>query len=150
MTELKPELIEIIEGPTPEFIPSPQVWLESLLESPEEREAAMVQLRTMNGASIMERCQTAWKENRPVRLDFPDEVRARQQVDVIAMRLKKMEEGPLLMLWVSFPVEYNISDEDIEAGMEEWDDEDMEDWDDDDLSDMDAGEWFEDDDDLPF
>lgn len=142
MTELKPELIEIIEGPTPEFIPSPQVWLESLLESPQEREAALVQLRTMNGESIMERCQMAWRENRPVRLDFPDEIRARQQVDVIAMRLKKMEEGPLLMLWVSFPVEYDISEEDIEA--------DMEGWDDDDLSDMDAGEWLDDDDSLPF
>lgn len=136
--EIKPELIEIIEGPTPDFIPSPQVWLESLLESPEEREAAMVQLRTMNGPSIMERCQTAWKEGRPVRLDFPDQMRMRQQVDVIAMRLKELEEGPLLMLWVSLPVEYDVENE--------IDDTDLDDWDDD--EDMDADDWFEDDDGL--
>ncbi|MFQ5420236.1 MAG: hypothetical protein ACE5EY_07725, partial [Anaerolineae bacterium] len=87
--------------------------------------------------SIMERCLRAWKENRLVKLDFPDQMRLRQQVDVVAMRLQEMEEGPLLMLWVSLPVTYDVEDED---------DDDLEDWDDD--EDMDADDWFEEDDGL--
>ena len=118
MTELEPELITIIEGPTPDFHPSPQRWLQSIHEGPDEREVAVCQLRTMNGKDIMERCQRAWRENRPVKLDYPDQLRLRQQADVVAMRLQEVEAGPLLLLWVSLPVE----DEDEEE--EEFDEGD--------------------------
>jgi len=99
----EPELITIIEGPTPEFRPSPYLWFQSVYEGPEDAEVSMCELRTFNGPSILERCRNAWDEGRPVRLDFPDYMRLRKQLDVVALRLQELEEGPLLVLWVRQP-----------------------------------------------
>ena len=101
----EPELITIIEGPTPEFQPTPQRWLQSIHEGPDDLSPALCQMRTMNGEDIMDRCQDAWQDGRLVKLDFPDQMRMRQQVDVIAMRLQEREEGTSLFLWVSLPIE---------------------------------------------
>jgi hypothetical protein len=115
----EPELITIVEGPTPEFRPSPYLWFESVFEGPEDAEVVMCELRTLNGSDILERCIEAWKEQRPVRLDFPDFMRMRQQRDVVAMRFQDLEEGPLLMLWIRQPVgeleeqEYDEGDDDL-------------------------------------
>jgi hypothetical protein len=68
----------------------------------------------------MERCRNAWKEHRPVRLDFPDEMRMRQQVDVVSIRLEQLDAGPALMLWVALPL-------DVIEEMEEMDDNDEDD-----------------------
>ncbi len=100
MHEPEPELITVIEGPTPEFRPSPYLWFQSIYEGPEDADIMLCELRTLNGQSILDRCVGAWRENRPVRLDFPDYLRMRQQLDVVAMRFQNLEEGPLLMLWV--------------------------------------------------
>ena len=100
----EPELIEIIEGPTPDFRPSPQTWLQSLHEGPDISEVAMCQLRTANGDDIKERCENAWAEGRPVVLDFPDELQMRQQLDVVALRVSDVDEGQLLTVWVAVPV----------------------------------------------
>ncbi len=102
---IEPELIEIIEGPTPEFRTTAQTWLQSLYEGPEVAEVAMCQLRTASGDDIKARCEDAWAEGRPVRLDYPNEWGIRQQLDVVAMRLSETEEGELLTLWVSIPFE---------------------------------------------
>lgn len=123
----EPELIEIIEGPTPEFLPSPQVWLQSLQEGPDIRDVVLCQLRTGNGKDIQARCSSAWDEGRPVRLDFPDDLRMRQQVDVVAMRLSEVEEGELLTLWVSLPVDYEIV---VEDGFDDFDDDEADEDDD--------------------
>lgn len=112
MTQPEPELITIIEGPTPDFHPSPQDWLQSIYEGPDDRDSAFCQLRTNNGHNIMARCQAAWDEGRPVQLEYPDELRMRQYADVIAMRLSEVEEGQLLQLWLSFPVDYTEDEED--------------------------------------
>jgi hypothetical protein len=104
--EQEPELITIIEGPTPEFHPSPQGWLQSLHEGPHDQDAVVCQLRTNNGEDIQARCLDAWEDGRPVQLEYPDEMRMRQYADVIAMRLAEMEEGQVLQLWLSFPVDY--------------------------------------------
>jgi hypothetical protein len=125
MTVREPELISIIEGPTPEFRPSPQRWLQSIHESPVDNGIAMCQLRTANGPDILERCQTAWQENRPVKLDFPDELRLRQQVDVVAMRLSELDEGQVLNLWVTLPFEMIFVTEEDEADGDEYDDDDL-------------------------
>lgn len=125
MTIREPELISIIEGPTPEFQPTPQRWLQSIHEGPDDRAIAMCQLRTGTGSDIMERCQNAWRENRPVKLDFPDEIRARQQVDVIAMRLQEIEEGQMLLLWVTLP--YEIIETDDLDDFDDFDDDDLDD-----------------------
>ncbi len=110
----EPELISIIEGPTPEFQPTPQRWLQSIHEGPRDKALAMCRLRTMSGEDIMERCQLAWKEGRPVKLDYPDEMRMRQQAGVVAMQLAEVEEGKMLVLWVSldYEVEFEEIDED--------------------------------------
>lgn len=136
MSAIEPELITIIEGPTPEFQPSPQDWLQSIHEGPEDRFVAMCQLRTGNGEDIVERCRRAWRELRPVKLDFPDELRMRQQVDVVSLRLGEVEEGQLLTIWVSLPIEYELSDDDFDLDEDDFDFDD--DFDDDDEDDDDG------------
>ncbi|PID87280.1 MAG: hypothetical protein CSB13_00220 [Chloroflexi bacterium] len=118
----EPELISIIEGLTPEFQPTPQRWLQSIHEGPEDKAIAMCRLRTMSGEDIMERCYQAWDEGRPVKLDYPDELRLRQQADVVAMRLTEVEEGEILLLWVS--LDYEIEFEEIDGNDVEGDDDD--------------------------
>ena len=134
MTVREPELISIIEGPTPEFQPTPQRWLQSIHEGPDDRAVAICQLRTGNGSDILERCQNAWRENRPVKLDFPDAVRARQQVDVVAMRLGEVEAGQVLLLWVSLPF-HMIDDVGLDDGLggDDFDEDDFDEDDDDGL-----------------
>jgi hypothetical protein len=115
---IEPELIEIIEGPTPEFKPTMQTWLQSLYEGPEVTEVAMCQLRTVTGEDIQERCELAWQEKRPVLLDFPDQWGMRQQLDVVALRLSEVEEGQLLTIWVAVPggaIEEEESDEEDDS-----------------------------------
>jgi hypothetical protein len=120
---IEPELIEIIEGPTPEFRSTAQTWLQSLHEGPEVAEVAMCQLRTVTGEDIKERCENAWADGRLVRLDYPDEWGMRQQLDVVAMRLSEVEEGELLTLWVSVPYELLLDEEDDDFDEEDEDDD---------------------------
>jgi hypothetical protein len=116
---MEPELITIIEGPTPDFTPNPQGWVMSVYEGPEEMDIALCQLRTGNGQDIVDRCERAWEEGRPVRLDYPDDLRLRQQLDVVALRLTTIEEGQLLLLWVAFPNEDVLDEEDDDITDEE-------------------------------
>ena len=121
---MEPELITIIEGPTPDFMPNPQVWVQSIYEGPEGGDIALCQLRTGNGPDIVERCERAWQEGRPVRLDYPDDLRLRQQVDVVALRLTDIEEGQLLYIWVELPYDGEDDfDDDEEDEIEEDDDD---------------------------
>ena len=141
MNEIQPELIEIIEGPTPEFRPSPQHWNQSIIEGPDDRLVGLCELRTLKGTDIVDRCMMAWNEGRSVKLDYPDDMRMRQQADVVAMRLRQLDEGPLLQLWVSLPF-------DEEAWLDAQADGDEFDFDD--LDDLDDFEDDEDDGFLPF
>lgn len=117
---MEPELIEVLEGPTPDFQPAPYLSLQMVYEGPTDAEAAFCELRTANGEDIMERCRRAWRELRPVKLDFPDELRMRQQVDVVAARLRHVPEGTVLMLWVSWPLDEDEEEDEVE----EYDDRD--------------------------
>ena len=90
----EPEYITILEGPTPDFQPTPSLWMHSVFEGPVGVAVAQCELRTMNGEDIRDRCRNAWREGRPVRLDFPDE-----------MRLREVDEGTVLTLWVQWPLE---------------------------------------------
>jgi len=100
---VEPELITILEGPTPNFQVTPFLWAQSIQEGPNASAVALCELRTNTGHDIMQRCRDAWHEGRSVRLDFPDELRMRQQIEVVAMRLHDIEEGKVLMLWVREP-----------------------------------------------
>ncbi|WP_374686740.1 hypothetical protein [Promineifilum sp.] len=122
---MEPELITIIEGPTPDFMPHPHGWVQSIYEGPEETDVALVQLRTGNGNDIVERSEVAWKQGRPVRLDYPDDLRMRQQVDVVAMRLTQVDEGQLLLLWVALPYEYVVEDDGGDMGEDDEIDPDL-------------------------
>lgn len=110
MAAIEPELITIIEGPTPEFRITPQEWVQSVHEGPEAHVVASCELRTGNGDDIVERCQRAWRERRPVQLDFPDELRMRQRLDVTALRLHEVEAGSVLTIWVALPPEFGEED----------------------------------------
>jgi len=100
LNAIEPELITIVEGPPPEFRAMPDIWPLSVYEARAPRETALVQMRTFNGPRLVERCQRAWVESRPVKLDYPDGVGARGQVDVVAARWGEVEEGHVLYLWV--------------------------------------------------
>ena len=100
---LEPELITILEGPTPDFRSDIQLWNWGVLQGATENDVAIVEMRTNNGEDIRERCQRAWREGRKVQLDYPDKLRMRQQIDVVAMRLKEVKEGTVLKLWVYVP-----------------------------------------------
>ena len=103
MTYIEPELITIIEGPPPEFVLAQEVWSMSTWEGTQPRSVGMCQMRTFNAASLMERCTRAWREGRPVHLDFPQRDGLRQQVEVLAAKPGRVEEGDLLYLWVAVP-----------------------------------------------
>jgi hypothetical protein len=105
MNTAEPELITIVEGPPPEFRPAPDLWPLSVYEDPQPQIAAMCQMRTFNGPKMVERCRRAWSEDRPVKLDFPDEAGMRQQVKVVAVRWSEVEEGHVLHLWVQSPAQ---------------------------------------------
>jgi len=94
------EFITIVEGPTPDFTPTPAEWPWSLQEGPDGSMVAVCRLRTYNGAAMVERCQTAWQQDRPVRLDYPDGEGGRQEADIVAVRMETVEEGDVLFLWV--------------------------------------------------
>jgi hypothetical protein len=101
----EPELITIVEGPPPDFQPVPDVWPLSILEDPHPMLPAYVKMRTFNGQKMVERCQHAWREDRPVKLDFPDSSGARQQISIVAARWTEVEEGHVLHLWVQLPAD---------------------------------------------
>ncbi|MEW5988533.1 MAG: hypothetical protein AB1791_18040 [Chloroflexota bacterium] len=100
---VEPELITILEGPTPAFRPSHELGLQSVCEGPTAMGIALCQLRTLKGPSILARCKEAWQGARPVKLDYPDHLRMRQQAEVVAMRLQEIPEGMVLLLWVRLP-----------------------------------------------
>ncbi len=96
----EPELITIIEGPTPEFHVVADPWAFSVLEGQSAYVAAACQVRSFNGQKLMDRCQRAWQTQRPIRLDFRQMDGLRRQVDIIGARLEKVEDVDVLYLWV--------------------------------------------------
>ncbi len=99
--EINVEYITIVEGPSPDFAPLTVEWPLSLLEGPESTLGAVCKLRTLDSEALVERCRTAWKEKRPVYLDYPDGEGGRQYADIIAFRTDEVEQGDILHLWVS-------------------------------------------------
>jgi hypothetical protein len=96
----EPELITIVEGPPPEFQAPQGAWPFSLAEGVGAQEIAVCQTRTLKGAAMIQRCRLAWDAGRPVRLDFPDAMGLRHQVDIVAIRYQELPEGTLLYLWI--------------------------------------------------
>lgn len=104
MESAEPELITIVEGPTPEFHVATDPWAFSVLEGQSPYIAVTCQVRSFNGQKLMERCQRAWNTLRPIRLDFRQMDGLRRQVDIIGARLEKIEGVDVLNLWVRQPL----------------------------------------------
>jgi hypothetical protein len=102
---MEAEKITILEGPTPEFQPAIQLWNWSILEGVDPGDIGHCELRTGNGNDIQDRCRRAWREGRQVLLDYPDEMRMRQTIPVVALRLNQEDEGTVLNLWVWQPIQ---------------------------------------------
>lgn len=94
------EFITIVEGPSPDFTPASAEWPWSLGDGPGDMVCAVCRLRTRDGEALAERCRNAWKESRPVRLDYPDGEGGRQEADIVAVRTETVDEGDLVYLWV--------------------------------------------------
>lgn len=101
MEQQTPAYITIVEGPPPEFRDVSNEWAIGVLEGVEETEFALCEMRTFNGPKLVKRCQDAWREGRPARLDFPTgEEGERGELDILAVRWEEVEEGHKLDLWV--------------------------------------------------
>ncbi len=100
----EPELITIVEGPTPDFHMVADPWAVSVLEGQAAYLPAACQVRSFNGQKLIDRCQRAWSTQRAIRLDFRQMDGLRRQVDIIAARLDKVEGVDVLNLWVRQPV----------------------------------------------
>ena len=103
--EPEPEMITIVEGAIPEFVPHGVGWAYALAEGSGPQELALCEMRTFNGESMMQRCRTAWSEKRPVLLDYPNRLGLRRTVQVLAASIEAVEEGDILKLWVKSPEE---------------------------------------------
>ena len=97
---LEPELITIVEGPTPNFQLDAAPWALSVLEGQAGYVIAHCQVRSLKGDVLMERCERAWREQRGIRLDFRQLDGLRRQVSIVAAKLEKVEGTDVLHLWV--------------------------------------------------
>jgi hypothetical protein len=135
MTYTEPEQITIVEGPPPEFMLAQDVWSMSMWEGTLPRSVGVCQMRTFNAGSLMERCQRAWGEGRPVLLDFPQMDGLRQKVEILAAKPGRVEEGDLLYLWVAVPNGFIDQHEDLDGtAFDDGESDEADDVDDDDLS----------------
>lgn len=117
----EPELITIIEGPTPDFHVVMDPWSFSVLEGPAPYIVATCQVRSFNGEALMERCQRAWGTHRQIRLDYRQIDGLRRQIDIVGARLEKVDSVDVLNLWVRQPVRnlINMRDDSLRSGTDE-------------------------------
>lgn len=101
---LEPETITIVEGPTPTFHIVGDWWTLSAVEGNGAFLAATCQVRSFNGAKLMERCLRAWQSGRRIMLDYKQSDGLRHQVEIVSARLEKIEGVDVLNLWVRQPV----------------------------------------------
>lgn len=132
--------ITIIEGPPPTFDIVNDLWATGIHESPTLGNVVVTQLRTFNGAELLERCHRAWRHRDPIHLEFKAPDGLKMEAPIVAARASQTDHGDLLTLWVRLPeedieVEFGYVAEEDDLDIED-DDLDIEDFDDLDLSDM--------------
>jgi hypothetical protein len=112
------EQITIIEGPPPVFEHVNDGWAVGLNEGPNFSVPALTRLRTFNGLQLLERCNRAWRNHRPIRLQYRDDVGLEQTAPILAARNVETPDGHVLLLWVyldSDRVEYELDSDDDNA-----------------------------------
>jgi len=92
--------ITIIEGPTPTFEAVNSEWVSGISESPEYYDVVMTNLRTMNGAGLLERCYQTWNQQDTMYLHYRNTIGLEQEIPILAARLVETEEGEKIALWV--------------------------------------------------
>jgi hypothetical protein len=117
----EPEKITIVEGPPPVFEPAGDPWVYALNEGPVLKQTARCLLRTMNGQSLLERCQNAWGESRPVFLEYRESDGYRKEALILAARKDEIAEGQLLQLWIQLDAlpEAAFDDNDLGGDIDE-------------------------------
>lgn len=108
--ELKPAYITIVEGPPPDFQEADNRWANGVLEGETITQTALVQMRTFDGAKLVQRCQTAWNAGRPARLNFPVGDGTRGELDIVAARWETVDEGDKIFLWVRIDAQFDIEE----------------------------------------
>jgi hypothetical protein len=118
---LEPEKITIVEGPPPTFEPAGDPWIHALNEGPVLKQTARCLLRTMNGPSLIQRCQKAWGENRDVFLEYRESDGYRKEALILAARKDEIDEGQLLQLWIQLDAlpEAAFDDSDLGGDIDE-------------------------------
>ena len=109
------EQITIIEGPPPIFERVNDGWAISLNEGPTFSIAALTRLRTFNGLQLVERCNRAWRNQKPIRLHYRNNVGLEQTAPILAARNVETSDGHMLLLWVYLDdshVEYELNSDD--------------------------------------
>lgn len=106
---IEPETITIVEGPTPEFRIDINPWSLSILEGKSAYLTAACQVRSFNGAKLLERCQRAWRTQRATVLDYKQSDGLRRQVEIVSAQLEKIDGVDVLNLWVRQPVRMLIN-----------------------------------------
>ncbi|MBI3159803.1 MAG: hypothetical protein HYZ26_09425 [Chloroflexi bacterium] len=123
------EKITIIEGPPPTFDVVHELWANGIHEAPTLSKVVVTQLRTFNGAELVERCHRAWRHREPIQLEFKSPDGLKMEAPIVAARTTQTDNGDLLHLWVRLPedeieVEFGyVGDEDGDDG--EYDDDEF-------------------------
>jgi len=120
--------ITIIEGPSPVFEMTPDIWLHGLVEGVSQAEIVATRLRTFNGRELVERCQRTWQEQQTINLEYKTMDGLLAEVPIVAARILDTEEGDVLLLWVRFPddsIELDIDYEGDDAFDDDWDPGDL-------------------------
>ena len=76
-----------------------EAWALGLNECPFLSSVAITRLRTFNGASLIERCHRAWRNQSAIHLEYRD-MDGLNTAPILAARSLDVEEGQLLVLWV--------------------------------------------------
>ena len=118
--------ITIIEGPPPTFEAVQDGWAQGISDSPLFSGVLSTRLRTFNGLSLVERCQTAWRSRQSINLEYKTMDGLREEAPIIAARNVVTDEGDMLILWV------RIEEDELELEIAYEDDEDEDDFDEDD------------------
>lgn len=117
------EKITIIEGPTPAFEAVSDGWALGINESPYLSDVAVTRLRTFNGPALVERCYRAWRNQKPIFLEYRESDGLESQAPILAARTMELEEGQMLVLWVRMEPQ----EAEIEIGADDDLDEDIDD-----------------------
>jgi hypothetical protein len=100
MNESMDDKITIIEGPPPVFESVQDGWALGLNEGRFFYDMALTRLRSFNGASLVERCHRAWRNNSTINLEYRNELGLEENAPILAARSVSSNEGDVILLWV--------------------------------------------------